>query len=224
MKKIIDLVGSKNKKIVSDSESFRYGMDSILLTKFVDVYQKDKLILDIGTGNGVIPLLLSEKTNAHIIGVEIQESSGSDAIESVKLNNKCDQIDIVIDDINTFFLASKPNLYDIITVNPPYFNSGKSTPRLSEQIARHEICLTVDNIFTIARKLLKNNAFLYIIYRTERLGDIFEVASKYNLAVKKISFVHDTVDKPAELCLVKCCKNGKSAGLIITEPIIVRNV
>lgn len=221
MKVINDLLGYSNMKIVQDSEMFSFSLDSVLLPHFVTINKKIDSIMDIGCGNAPIPLILSTRTNAHITGVEIQKEVYQMAVESIKINKLDNQIDIINDDINDYYLNINSDTYDVITCNPPFFKY-KASSNLNESyyktIARHEIKLNLNNIFTIARKLLKNNGVIAIVHRPERLIDIITEMKNNNIEPKKIRFVYPKKNSEANILLIEGSKNGKP-GLKILPPL-----
>lgn len=217
------LLGYENLKIIQDTEMFNFSLDTVLLPNFITINEKIKKILDIGTGNGPIPLILSTKTKAKIIGVEIQKEVSEMAKESVKINNLQDQITIINEDIKNNKFETET--FDIITCNPPYFEM-KENSKLNKNdyktIARHEINLNLEELLKISKKLLKNGGTLGLVHRPERLLDIIEVMRKYNLEPKKIRFVYPKKDKPANILLIEGKKNGKK-GLKILPPLYSHN-
>lgn len=221
MKKLNDLLGYKNRKIYQDDKCFSFCLDSVLLANFIDVKKKSN-ILDIGTGNGVIPLFLSLKTDSKITGVEIQDKLANLSIESIKYNKLEDQINIINQDIKDFSV-DKNNYYDIICCNPPYFvekSSFKTKESKEEAIARHEIKITLEEILKISKKMLKNNGKLYLIHRVERFAEVIDLYKKYNIEPKEVRFIHNDKDSAAKLFLIEGTKNGK-VGLKIDKPLIM---
>lgn len=219
-KEINYLLGYKDLKIVQNPEMFKCSLDSILLPNFISLNPTDKKILDIGTGNAPIPLVLSTKTNAKITAVEIQKDSFDLAIETIKLNNLEDQITVLNVDINEYMKECHEE-FDYITCNPPYFkyhNNSRVNDNDYKTIARHEKYLDLEQLLTISRKLLKNQGKLGIVHRPERLVDILTVMRKYNIEPKKIQLVYPYKDKEANILLIEGSKNGKP-GLKILEPI-----
>lgn len=213
----------KNPKIhiVQNTQMFNFSLDSILLPNFVTINKTTKNILDIGCGNAPIPLILSTKTSAKIIGVEIQEEVSKLANESVKINNLCSQIKIINDDIKNYAKEYSSEFFDVITCNPPFFKVTEQSNLKKEEyksIARHEICLTLEELLKISRKLLKNNGILAIVHRPERLVEILEVMRNNNIEPKKIQFVYPKKGLEANILLVEGKKNG-NPGLKILPPI-----
>ena len=221
MKLINDLLGFKDMKIVQDTEMFSFSLDSVLLPHFVTINRNINKILDIGCGNAPIPLILSTKTKSKIIGVEIQKQVYDMAAESVRMNKLDDQIEIINADINDYSKELETDSFDVITCNPPFFkyletsNINKNTYKT---IARHEVKLNLNNIFSIAKKLLKNNGVIAIVHRPERLIDIITEMKKNNIEPKKIRFVYPKKNSEANILLIEGSKNGKP-GIKILPPL-----
>lgn len=219
------LLGYENLYIMQDTEMFNFSLDSVLLPNFVTLNKNVKKIMDIGCGNAPIPIILSTKTKADILGVEIQEKSYDLAKKSVDINNLNDQIKIINDDINELYLNLESDSFDVITCNPPFFqvkDNSKLNKNDYKTIARHEIKLNLDDIFKIARKILKNNGNIAIVHRPERLIDIIDTMRKYNIEPKRIQFVYPKKDKEANILLVEGTKNGNKS-FKIEPPIYTHN-
>lgn len=220
-----DLLEYNNYKIYQDTEMFCFSLDSVLLANFVTVNKKIKKIMDIGCGNGPIPLILTTRTDAKIIGVEIQKDVYKLACDSIKYN-KCEkQIEIINDDINNLYKEFESDSFDVITCNPPYFKTNDYTKQnvsKYKSIARHELNLNLDQLCIIARKLLRNNGYLSIVHRTNRLIEIIEAMKKNNIEPKKIQFIYPKKNQDSNLVLIEGTKNGKS-GLKILPPLLVHN-
>ena len=219
------LLGYKDLKIVQDNEMFNFSLDSVLLPNFITLNKNITNILDIGCGNAPIPLILSKKTTAKIIGVEIQKEVYDLAVESIKINKKEKQIEIINKDINELYKEIDTGTFDVITCNPPFFkykedsNINKSDYKT---IARHEKTLNLENIFNIAKKLLKNNGIIGIVHRPERLVEILEEMKKNNIEPKRIRFIYPKKEKEANILLVEGRKNGKP-GLKVLPPLYSHN-
>lgn len=215
------LLGYKDLYIVQDNEMFNFSLDSVLLPNFVTINPTAKNILDIGCGNAPIPIILSTKTKAQIIGVEIQKEVYELAKESIKINKLENQITIINDDIKNLKNKIPTETFDIITCNPPYFKLSENS-KLNQSnyktIARHEVSLDLDTIFSIAKKLLKNQGNIAIVHRPERLTKILNTMQKYNIEPKKIQFIYPKKNKEANILLIEGKKNGKP-GLKILPPI-----
>lgn len=206
------LLGYNDMYIYQDTDYFNFSLDSVLLPNFVTVNKKVKKILDIGCGNAPIPLILSRRTNAYITGVEIQKESYELALDSVKINNLENQIEIVNIDIKDYYKEVESDTFDVITCNPPYFkynNTSNLNSNDVKSLARHEISLNLDDIFKISKKLLKNNGVVAIVHRPERFVDIIMKMKENNIEPKKVRFVYPRVDKEANILLIEGVKNGK---------------
>lgn len=220
------LLGYKDYFIYQDTDMFNFSLDSVLLPNFVTINKNINKILDIGCGNAPIPLILSTKTDAKIIGVEIQKKSFDLAKKSVSINKLDKQIDIINADINDIYSGFKTDSFDIITCNPPFFKISPSSNLNKNDyktIARHEIKLNLEQIFLIARKLLKNNGNIAIVHRPERLLEILSTMKKYNIEPKRIQFIYPKKDSEANIMLVEGKKNG-NPGLKIEHPIYTHNI
>mgnify|MGYP005767652897 FL=1 len=212
------LLGYKDKYIVQNTQMFNFSLDSVLLPNFVTLNNNIKNILDIGCGNAPIPLILSTKTKALITGVEIQKDVYDLAVKSVKINNLENQINIINADINELYNKFETESFDVITCNPPFFKvSEQSNLNKSDYktIARHEVKLNLDDIFKISKKLLKNNGYVAIVHRPERLLDILESMKKYNIEPKKIQFIYPKTNMEANILLVEGKKNGNKGLKIL---------
>lgn len=215
------LLGYKNLKIVQNTDMFNFSLDSVLLPNFVTLNKNTAKILDIGCGNAPIPLILSTKTSAKIIGVEIQKDVYELALKTVKMNDLDKQIEIINDDINNIYTYFETESFDTVVCNPPYFKVA-TTPNLNtieyKTIARHEIKLNLEQIINIAKKVLKNNGNIAMVHRPERLSDIITIMRKNNIEPKRIRFVYPKETKEANILLIEGVKNGRP-GLKILPPL-----
>lgn len=184
-------------KIIQNPNKFCFGMDAVLLSGFANVKKGEK-VLDMGTGTGIIPILLEAKTDGkHFTGLEIQEESADMARRSVAYNHLEDKIDIVTGDIKTaselFPLAG----FDVITSNPPYMTNahGIKNPEAPKAIARHEVLCTLDDLAREASRLLRPGGRFYLIHRPFRLVEIFQTLTAYKLEPKRMKLVYPFVDK-----------------------------
>ncbi|MEG1647418.1 MAG: tRNA1(Val) (adenine(37)-N6)-methyltransferase [Bacilli bacterium] len=215
------LLGYKDLFIIQNTEMFNFSLDSVLLPNFVTINPNINRILDIGTGNAPIPLILSKKTNAKIVGVEIQKEVFDLAFKSVELNNLSNRISLINDDILEYSKKQESDIFDVITCNPPFFKVNKSSKLnniMFKTIARHESMLNLAQILKVARKLLKNNGIIALVHRPERLLEIVNEMQKNNIEPKKIQFVYPYENKDANILLIEGRKNGKP-GLKILSPI-----
>ena len=223
-KVVNDLVYFDNLKIVQNKNYFNFSLDSILLPNFIELTPNTRLILDLCTGNAPIPLVLSTKTNAKIIGVEIQKDIYELAKESIKINN-LSNIELINKDAKEIINDFETDTFDLITCNPPYFKYKKSSiinDNDVKSIARHEISISLSDIMMISKKLLKNGGSLSIVHRTERLIEIIELMKKNNIEPKRIRFIYPKKEKDSNLVLIDGRKNGKP-GLKLLSPLIVHN-
>lgn len=219
------LLGYKDLYIYQDTDMFNFSLDSVLLPNFITLNKDIKKILDIGTGNAPIPLILSTKTNAKIVGVEIQKEVFNLAKKSVAVNNLENRIDIIHGDINCLYEEMVSDSFDVITCNPPFFKVSKNSNLNNSEyktIARHEIKLNLSQLLKISRKLLKNNGVLGIVHRPNRLTDILLEMRLNNIEPKKIRLVYPRVGEGANAVLIEGKKNG-NAGLKILPPLYVHN-
>ena len=216
------LLGYKNMYIMQDTEMLNFSLDSVLLANFVTINKSDKSILDIGTGNAPIPLILTNRTNAKITGVEIQKESYELALESVEINKLENQIEIINDDINNFYKNCESDSFDIITCNPPFFKNVITNDSNYKLLARHEKTLNLEQILIIAKKLLKNNGVIALVNRPERMIDIITEMKNNNIEPKKIQLVYPFKGKNANILLIEGSKNGKP-GLKILPPLFAHN-
>lgn len=225
MEVINNLLNYKNMKIVQNTDWFSFSLDSVLLANFV-VFKKDsKKILDLCCGNAPIPLILSTKTKNEIIGVELQKEIFELGLKSVKINKLEKQIKLLNEDVKKLPDLYETDTFDIITCNPPFFKiEEKSNYNDNDikSIARHEIKLTLDDIFSVCKKLLKNNGSIYMVHRTNRLIDIITSMKKNNIEPKTIRLVYPKKNQKSNIVLVEGVKNGKS-GLKILSPLYVHD-
>ena len=223
MKVLNDLLWDGELKIFQDTEYFKFSIDSILLANFVTVNKSIDRILDIGTGNAPIPLMLTKRTDAIIEAIEIQEKSYDLALESIKYNNLDNQINLILGDIKEKYINFNNNFYDSIVSNPPYYKSNmKKSIHEGKKIARSEENLSLEDIFKISRKLLKDGGNIAIVNDTERLSEIIELMKQNSIEPKRIQFVHPKESKNSKFFLIEGTKNGKP-GLKVLEPIFIQN-
>lgn len=219
------LLGYKDLYIVQNTNMFNFSLDSVLLPNFATINTNVKNILDIGCGNAPIPLILSTKTNANIVGVEIQKEVFELAQKSVSINKLNERIKLINSDINDIYNEFDTESFDIITCNPPFFKvNAESNFNKNDYktIARHEVKLNLDQIFKIAKKLLKNNGNIVLVHRPERLLDILLAMKEYNIEPKRIQFVYPKTQSDANILLIEGKKNGRP-GLKIEPPIYSHN-
>lgn len=223
MEVLNDLLGYHDLKIFQNTDWFSFSLDSVLLPNFVTINKNVRNILDLGCGNAPIPLILSTKTDAHIVGVEIQKDSYDMAVKSVKYNNLENQIELLNVDMKNLKSIYQGDSFDVITCNPPYFKYLKTSNLNDDEhkvIARHEKMITLEEVLSISKYLLKNNGVLAIVHRTERLVEIFNLFQKYGLEVKKVRLIYPKKNSESNMVLVEGRKNG-NPGLKILPPLYV---
>lgn len=221
----IDDLEYKNLKIVQDKDGFCFGIDSVLLSDFAKEIRSKSIVLDLGTGNGVLGILLCGKTNlSKIYGVEIQEDMANIAQKSISLNKLNNRFEIINDNIKNLNSYFKNDSIDAIISNPPYKkdNSGLKNESQKKLIARHEITANLEDFISVSSKLLKSNGSLYMVHRPERLADLFYLLKKYKLEPKKLRFVQSFANTKPKFFLIKATKNANSF-LNIEQPLIIYN-
>lgn len=207
----IDDLQFKNLKIIQNTKGFCFGIDAVLLSNFAKNMKKADLVVDLCAGTGIIPILLSGKTNAKkIIGVEIQEDFVEMAQRSVLMNKIEDRVEIINKDLKELKDTIKSGSVDTVTVNPPYKEKGNGIINEKDTltIARHEIYCTLEEVIKESARLLKTNGSFYMIHKPERLVDIFYYMRSYKIEPKRIRFVHPSKNKVANLVLIEGSKDG----------------
>lgn len=197
-------------KIIQNKKWFCFGMDAVLLTNYCDI-KKDSLIVDLGTGTGIIPILLSGKRNyKKAYAIEIQEEVAEMAKRSVELNNLNEKIEILNIDMKDYAQYLKNDSFDVVISNPPYklTNSGIINPLDKKAISRHEIKATLEDVVSTAATLLKQYGRFYMVHRPDRLVDIIWVLRKYKLEPKQIRFVHPRKNEKPNMVLIRASKNA----------------
>lgn len=218
----LDDLGRKGYRIIQNKEKFCFGIDAVLLSDFAKVKPSER-VLDIGTGTGIIPILMEARMEeADYTGLDIQEESIEMAKRSVELNNLSEKIHMVCGDVKEAVKIFGAASFQVITTNPPYMigKHGLVNPDEPKAIARHEICCTLDDILEASSKLLKGKGRFYMVHRPFRVAEIMEKCIKYGLEPKRIRFVHSYVDKEPSMVLIEALKGGNS-GVKIEPPLIV---
>ena len=217
---------NKDMKIIQRIDHFAFSLDSLLVSEFASITKYTNKIVDLGTGNGVIPLFLSKKTKAKITGIEIQEISSDLAKRNVQLNNLEDQISIINDDMKNWRQYFRNNSIDMVISNPPFFKFDGNEKQLNDltqlTLARHEISITLEEIIQTASNLLKDKGHFALVHRVDRFMDIIENMKKYDIEPKKIQFCHTKINKEGKILLVEGIKYGKP-GLRILPPLIAHD-
>lgn len=208
--------------IIQNTQKFCFGMDAVLLSGFAKVKQSERA-LDLGTGTGIIPVLLEAKTEGeHFTGLEIQKESAEMASRSVALNHLEDKIDIVTGDIKDASVLFGASSFDVITTNPPYMigSHGISSSSQAKAIARHEILCTLDDILLESAKLLKSKGRFYMVHRPFRLAEILSKMTAHGIEPKRMRLVYPFIDREPNMVLLEGLLGGNSR-LTVEKPLIV---
>ena len=209
-------------RIIQNPDTFCFGMDAVLLSGFVTAKEGDNL-LDLCTGNGILPILLSAKTKcAHLTGLEIQDQIADMANRSVLVNGLSDKVSIVTGDVkeaDKYFASAS---FDCITCNPPYMigQHGLTNPDAPKAIARHEVLCTFEDVASKAAMLLKPGGHFFLVHRPFRLAELIVTLSKYKLEPKRMKLVYPYVDKEPNMVLLEAVRGGKSR-MTVEKPLIV---
>ena len=218
----IDDLQRNNYKIIQDPDRLCFGMDAVLLSGFARAKEGDQ-VLDLGTGTGIIPILLAAKTMAaHITGLEIQPDSADMASRSVKLNELEEKVEIITGDIKEAVSLFGAASFDVVTCNPPYMTEhhGLTNPEAPKAIARHELLCTLEDVISQSSRLLRPGGNFYMVHRPFRLADIIVLLRQYRLEPKRMKLVHPFVDKEPNMVLLEASRGGK-ARITVEKPLIV---
>ena len=208
--------------VIQNPEKFCFGMDAVLLSGFAKI-KKDERVLDMGTGTGIIPVLLKSKTpGEHFTGLEIQEECAEMAQRSVAYNNLEQDIDIVCGDIKEAAEIFGAASFHAVTSNPPYMigQHGLQNPYMAKAIARHEILCTLEDVVSQAAKVLKDRGRFYMVHRPFRLVEIFQVLTRYKLEPKRMQLVYPFKYREPNMVLIEALKGGNSR-ITVEKPLIV---
>lgn len=208
----IDDLEFKNLKIIQNTKGFCFGIDAVLLSDFAKNIKKNAKVLDLGTGTGIISILLCGKTNLEkIVGVEVQKEVANMAKRSSKLNNLENKFEIINENIINLDNIYERNSFDVIVTNPPYKkeNTGIVNEEEKRLISRHEVLAKLEDYIKISNKLLKDKGEFYMVHRPERLVDIIAYMRQYKIEPKEIRFVCSHQKEPPKLVLIKGVKNAK---------------
>ena len=223
----IDDLEIKNMKIIQNKDGFCFGIDSVLLSDFAKEIKDNSKVVDLGTGTGILGILLCAKTNLkEILGVEIQEEVADMAQRSIELNNLKNRFKILNDNIKNIEKnnINLKNNFDYVVTNPPYkkLNTGKINENEKKLISRHELTANLDDFIKTASFLLKDKGTLFMVHRPERLVDILEKMRKEKIEPKELKFIYPKINKEPNLILIKGVKNA-NPFLKIDKPLYVYN-
>ena len=208
--------------VIQDPKKFCFGMDAVLLSGFARV-KKDEAALDMGTGTGIIPILLSQRTEGkHFTGLEIQAECAEMAARSVRYNCLEDRVRIVQGDIKEAAGIFGAASFDVVTCNPPYMigQHGLTNPHMPKAIARHESLCTFDDVAGQAARVLEDRGRFYLVHRPFRLVELMATLTKYKLEPKRMQLVYPYIDKEPNMVLIEACKGGNSR-IQIERPLVV---
>jgi len=220
----IDDLQYRGLKLIQKKDGFCFGVDAVLLANFADV-KKDDRVIDLGTGTGIIPILLAGRTQAGTIsGIEIQQEMAGMAERSIKLNSLEDRVKIVCGDIKNSVEIFGPSSCNVVVTNPPYMNRGGGliNPADTKAIARHEILCTLEDVVRAGSRLLVPGGQFAMVHRPGRLVDIVFLMRNYGIEPKYLRFVHPSPYKKPNLILVKGTRGGRPQ-LKMLEPLYVYN-
>lgn len=219
------LVADESMQIIQSPTAFAFSLDAVLLAHFAHIPIKRGKILDLCTGNGAIPLLLSKRTNANITGVEIQTRIFSMAERSITLNNLTDQLDVIHGDLKEMQPILGHSSFDVVTCNPPYFRSHKEAEHNENEyltIARHEVYCTLEDVVRACKLHVRPGGKVAMVHRPGRLVDIIEHFRTYKLEPKRMQLVYPKVGKEANMLLIEGIRDGKP-DIKILPPLYIYN-
>lgn len=217
------LLDFKDKIIYQDNDAFLFSLDSVLLSNFVSLRLTDKKIIDLCSGNAPIPMLLSFRTKAKIVGVEIQKKIYDMGLQSILENGMGEQITFINDDIKNLLKYDYQEKFDVVVCNPPYFKYQEDSlvnKNMEKMMARHEVSIHLEDVISLAKYLLRSGGTFSLVHRPDRFVEIIMLMKKYNIEPKRVRFVYPKKDKEANMLLIEGVKNGKGS-LKILSPLIV---
>ncbi len=209
--------------IYQDDDYFLFSLDSVLLANFVNIKLTDKKIIDLCSGNGPVPMLLSFRTKARIFGVELQKYIYDLGIDSIRENKLDQQIEFINEDVKKLSELYEADSFDVVTCNPPYFKYKENSlvnENKGKAIARHEVEINLEQIIKTSSYLVKNGGTLAIVHRPERLIEIIKLLNKYGFEPKRMQLGYPKEGKEANILLIEAVKNGKN-GMKILPPLII---
>ncbi len=220
----LDTLGREDLRIIQSASVFSYSTDALVLGDFARVPQSARAkVLDLCAGTGAVTMLLSEQTNAQIIGVELQERLVDMAQRSVSLNKLDDQVQIMQGDVACLSGIFSHDTIDAIVCNPPYFkvDEAKISPNPHLAIARHELHLELSVLIQEVSRLLKMKGTFFMVYRPERFLELLDELQAHQLVPKRIRFVYPKPNRQATILLVEAIKQGSAAGFAVDSPLYV---
>lgn len=218
----LDDLQCKGYQLIQKPQGFCFGVDAVLLSDFVKVKPGQK-VLDLCTGSGVIPILLSAKTEGeHFTGLELQEDYADMAGRSVKYNQLEDKIDILCGDVKEGKKLFQPASFQVVTVNPPYMtdNHGLKNVYEPKTIARHEVALSLEDVIALAGYVLPESGNFFMIHKPFRLAEIFCMMREYHIEPKRMRLIHPYVDKEPTMVMIQGTKGGRQR-ITVEPPLII---
>lgn len=217
------LLNHTDLRIIQRKDMFNFSLDTVILANFATINKDVKRILDIGTNNGAIPLLVSTRTTKPIIGIDIQKEAIELAKKNIELNRLEEQITVLNESLQNYSLGNNENKFGLIICNPPFFSMNQHHQTKDNEmirIARHEITLNLKELIEHSARLLENQGKLAMIHRPDRLIEIIQEMEKYDIIPKRIRLIHPKIGKNAHMLLIEGIYKGKKGGLIVEAPLI----
>lgn len=218
----VDDLQCRGLRIIQNREGFCFGVDAVLLANFADI-KNGQRVIDLGTGTGIVPILLAGKTGAkEVVGLEIQDDMAEMASRSIMLNKIEDRVKIVNGDLKNAVSLFGRESFDAVTTNPPYKHQGSGivNPGDKKALSRHEIACTLEDVISVSSGLLKDGGRFFMVHRPERIVDIIYLMRLHKIEPKRIRFVHPYPGKKPNLLLIEGLKYGK-AFLNFMDPLYV---
>lgn len=213
-----DLLGTKLN--IESEVGKAFNLDTIVISDFARIPYKSKLVCDFGCGNAAIMMYLSQKTKSNILGIEIQEKRYVQALKNIKLNGLEDRLSVKQLDLKNLNLETKA---DVIVSNPPFFKVNELTKRSIDdemEIAKHELFLTLEDLIKAARRNIKHGGLFYMVHKADRLDEIILILNKYDFRLKRVRFVHPTLESKPNQVLIEARFKGE--GFLIVEPPLIQ--
>lgn len=219
---IIDFLNIEGLKIAQINDCFNFSIDTVLLAFFATINMKIKKIIDLGCGNGAIPLLLSKRSRADITGIEIQKISVESAKKNFELNGVDSRVKVIEGDIKEIKKNFEQQICELVVCNPPFFKYDGNENQIKKGVelhtARHEMSVDFEDIAKAASHLLKNSGYFAIVHRSDRCAEIISILKKYRLEPKRICFCYTRENSESKIVLIESVKNGKE-GVKIMPPV-----
>ncbi len=223
---VIDFLNIEGLKIAQINDCFNFSIDTVLLSFFATINMKVKNIMDLGCGNGAIPLILSTRSKARITGLELQKISVESAVKNFEINEISERVKVIEGDIRKVKTEFEQQTFELVVCNPPFFKFDGNKNQIKEGIelhtARHEMSVEFEDIAKAASHLLNNSGYFAIVHRSDRSAEIISVLKKYRLEPKRICFCYTRDGKESKIVLIECMKNAKE-GVKILPPLYTNN-